>query len=327
MIADLLKTPQQVRQERQNQLRENSLAQAALLSRGSTGSTALPGLLRGFAAQQLVEQAPQMENVVRRGTGALGMLGGATGQLTPEQVQATQRLGIPQEEQRAARMNELARQATSTDPAKLRATAEQLRSAGRPDVAAQLEERAQTLEQQATEVQRRQALSQMLEANGRPDLAVEVLNPNQSTLDVLKEFRLSKEEPKDDTVSDLPSSTEFAFYTNFVSDNEQAEAKLESMTNAGWKWWTSDEEKQNLASLKNKAIAIAHQRSGGTLEKFNQEYNTLINQYYNQWTQEQEAKAAEEKAKVTPIDVPGLQEEEEAAGFQDQTNPFAITDK
>lgn len=327
MIADLLKTPQQVRQERQDAMRQNSLAQAALLSRGASGSTALPGLLRGFAAQQLVEQAPQMENTVRRGLGAAGMLGGAVGALTPQQVQATQQLGIPQEEQRAMQLNALAREATSTDPAKLKETADKLRAAGRSDIAAQLDERAKELEQAATQTKMRQAYSQYFENQGRSDLAGMALDPSVNIIDLVKEARLSKEKPEDDGVSDLPTSAEMAFYMEQTGANEQAEAKIESMTNSGWKWYTSDEEEAKFSSLKNKAIAIAHQRSGGKVQEFDKEYNTLINQYYNQWTQEQEAQRAKEKAKTTPIDVPGLQELDEAAGFEEQTNPFATTDR
>ena len=325
MIADLLKTPQQVRQERQDAMRQNSLAQAALLSRGASGSTALPGLLRGFAAQQLVEQGPQMENTVRRGLGAAGMLGGAVGALTPQQVQATQQLGIPQEEQRAMQLNALAREATSTDPEKLKETADKLRAAGRPDIAAQLDERAKDLEQTATQTTMREALAQQFRNIERDDLAMLALNPDSDMLELVKELRLSQEKVKDETVSNLPTTAEMAFYTEQTSGNEQAEAKLNSMVDFGW--FKSDEEKARFGTLKNKAIAIAHQRSGGKVEKFNQEYNSLINQYYNDWTQEQEAKAAAEKAKTTPIDVPGLQELDEAAGFEEQTNPFATTDR
>lgn len=323
MIAELLKTPQQVRQERQDALRQNSLAQAALLSRGSQGSTALPGLLRGFAAQQLVEQAPQMENVVQRGLGAAGMLGGAVGALTPEQVQATQMLGVPEDERQAAIMSGLARQTGSKDPKRLREIAEQLRKNGRPDVAAQVEERANTIEQEATSVQMRKALAQQFENEGRPDLAMEALDPNSDRLELIKELRLSKEKPEGKGKFDIPTEREEQLYKRLISTNENAEAKLKAMVDFGW--WKSDAEKAEFATLKDRAIAIAHQRSKNDIEKFEQEYNRIVNQYYDQWTQEQEAKAAAEKAKTTPIDVPGLQEIDRAAGFEDsQTNPFAI---
>lgn len=325
MIADLLKTPQQVRQERQDAMRQNSLAQAALLSRGSQGSTALPGLLRGFAAQQLVEQGPQMENIVQRGLGAAGMLGGAVGALTPAQAQATQMLGVPEDERQAAVLSGLARQTGTNDPKRLREIAEQLRNNGRPDVAEQLDTRAQQIEQAARGTQMRQAMAQQFENLGRSDLAALSLDPESSMIDLVKELRLSQEKVKDDTVSDLPTTTEMAFYTEQTSGNDQAEAKLNSMIDFGW--FKSDEEKARFGTLKNKAIAIAHQRSGGNVEKFNKEYNSLINQYYNEWTQEQEAKAAAEKAKTTAIDVPGLREIDRAAGFEDQVNPFQTTDR
>ena len=322
MIAELLKTPQQVRQERQDVMRQNSLAQAALLSRGSQGSTALPGLLRGFAAQQLVEQGPQMENIVQRGLGAAGMLGGAVGALTPEQAQATQMLGVPEDERQAAVLSGLARETGTKDPKRLREIAEQLRNNGRADVADQLETRATQLEQAATQTRMRQAMAQEFENLGRSDLAALATNPDTDMLELVKELRMSKEKAEGEGKMDIPTAQEQELYTRLTSTNENAEAKLNAMVDFGW--WDSAEEKAQFATLKDRAIAIAHQRSKGNIEKFEQEYNTLVNQYYNQYTQQQEAKAAAEKAKTTPINVPGLQEIDRAAGFEDQTNPFAI---
>lgn len=192
MFKELLKTPQQVREERLAKMREDSAAQAALLSRGSAGSTALPGLLRGFAAQQLVEQGPIAENLVRRGLLGLSSLasvpqreimastsrvdpetlepiGGGervgTGQMAqryPELAGALARASMSPEEQQAAVTSSIARQAGTDDPEKLRALADRLRKANRPDAAEQFDERATKLETEAREQAAKQALTQDL---------------------------------------------------------------------------------------------------------------------------------------------------------------------
>lgn len=94
MILDMLKTPRQVREEQLQKLRERSLAQANLLQ-PVRGTTALPGLITGFAQQQAAQIPVDINKAFRRGAQGVGaVVGGDMGR-------AIGQIGISPEEQRA----------------------------------------------------------------------------------------------------------------------------------------------------------------------------------------------------------------------------------
>lgn len=76
LIRDLLKTPEQLRAERFDRLREGARARAQLMG-GGPATTALPGLLTGLAQQSMVAQAPMAEQMRQRGLLGLSSIAGA----------------------------------------------------------------------------------------------------------------------------------------------------------------------------------------------------------------------------------------------------------
>lgn len=193
LIQDMLKTPEQIRQERFEKLRESSRAQAQLM--GATGTTALPGLLSGLAAQELVASAADPAKMVQRGLLGAGKVVGSMGtpstpsvtliqqdgkesttQGTPGTRQRYQQIGsaiqqasMTPDERQAAQVSAIARQAGDTDPERLRNLANQLREAGRPDAAQQFEERADKIEAEARQTAAKEALTQDLINAGTPE--------------------------------------------------------------------------------------------------------------------------------------------------------------
>lgn len=131
MILEMLKTPQQVRQEQQERLQKQALGQAQLMIPRTSGTTALPGLLSQFAASQMARQGPALADVGRRAASAAGQFAQARG-ATPETARQIARLGIPAEEQRAARMQQAVMQSDTSTIDGLQATIEKLRKAGAP---------------------------------------------------------------------------------------------------------------------------------------------------------------------------------------------------
>ena len=255
MFRELLKTPQQVREERLAKMRENSAAQAALLSRGRGASTALPGLLSGFAAQQMVEQGPIAENLIRGGLLGLSGIAGAmpqttqvpgrTTMITPDGQEVTTetmreapstaskiagalaRASMSPEEQQAAVTSSIARQAGTDDPEKLRALANRLREAGRPDAAEQFDERATKLETEARQAAAKAALTQDLINAGTPEarqLAVAYaageLNYNQ-VLDQMEKLGIQ---------SFSLTGPERTMYQEYAAGNPMLQAELEYLS-------------------------------------------------------------------------------------------------
>ena len=109
-LEGLFKTPTQVRADQQKALQEQGLTAAAMLTRGSTGSsTALPGLLQGFAGNIAANIPADAQNLVR---GSLGAAGAVAGQMGRQDVQQElMRAQMSPEEQRAMAMKQKLRKA------------------------------------------------------------------------------------------------------------------------------------------------------------------------------------------------------------------------
>lgn len=366
MFRELLKTPQQVRAERFAKMREDSAAQAALLSRGQGGSSALPGLLSGFAAQQMVEQGPIAENLIRRGLLGLSSLasvpqkeimastsrvdpetlepiGGGervgTGQMAqryPELAGALARASMSPEEQQAAVTSSIARQAGTDDPEKLRALANRLREAGRPDAAEQFDERATKLETAAREQEAKSALTQELINAGTPEarkLAVAYaageLTYNQ-VLDQMEKqgipkFDLSTTERKiyedfafGDAKKDIEADPVVAELIESVARGEPGAIRAFFGLSG-----SSDENMQRQILLQAAELAEKHRAKGAEGEGKTQ-YEAL-EFILNRMLKEKEAKFIEAQKKKeqaqTPINVPGLNTVDPNAGIsEDQLN-------
>lgn len=130
MILDMLKTPQQVREEQLKRLREQSLAQASMMQpvRGTTG---IPGMISQFAQQQMANIPVQANQMVRRLGGAAGTFA-ETAQARPEVAQALRLAGVSPEERQAATLQQALKGYQPGNLQSMKATYDQLQQAGAP---------------------------------------------------------------------------------------------------------------------------------------------------------------------------------------------------
>lgn len=150
MILDMLKTPAQVREEQLTKLRERSLAQASLL-KAPQATTGIPGLLTGFAQQELANIPVDFNQMARRAFGGAGALARGMG-ASPETAGAISRGGMSGEEQQALITQNILKSANMKDPASMMAAADKLRQSGNTQAAQLLTEKAQALDLQLKEL-------------------------------------------------------------------------------------------------------------------------------------------------------------------------------
>lgn len=144
MILNMLKTPQQVREEQLAKLREQSTAQAKLLASPVSATTALPGLISRYAAGAMAEQATDIEKARRRGLEtAAGLLSVGAGNLGP--AQALRSAMFSPEERQAQDVQNIMRGLNTNDPAALKQAAQQLSDLGLVGAATQLTQRAEQI--------------------------------------------------------------------------------------------------------------------------------------------------------------------------------------
>jgi hypothetical protein len=126
---DAFKTPEQVREEQLDKLRERSTAQATLLGNiGQRASTALPGIFGSFAASQLPEMAVDLNQATRRGLLGAGSIAGAAGR--PGVQQALQQAAVSPGERQAGATQEALRQLQGASPEEMMAVARELQQRG-----------------------------------------------------------------------------------------------------------------------------------------------------------------------------------------------------
>jgi hypothetical protein len=144
MILSMLKTPQQVREEQLNKLRQQSTAQANLLAQPVSATTALPGLIRSFAAGEMQQQAVDLNKAARRASVGFGGLLSAAGQKAAGDVLKTATLTA--EEQQAAKGQEAIKDVDYNNPESMKLAAKRLQEAGLNQAGAQLAQQAQALD-------------------------------------------------------------------------------------------------------------------------------------------------------------------------------------
>ena len=161
MILDMLKTPQQVREEQLAKMRQDSAAQAQLLSAPVRGTTALPGLLSRFAAGEALEQRVDLNKAARRTAGAVGSALQVAGYDEAAQ-QARQALATP-EERLAQNRQKTLKGIDQSNPQQLALAAKKLQELGDSQGSVALINRAQTLEKNAaqTALTREQARTEL----------------------------------------------------------------------------------------------------------------------------------------------------------------------
>jgi len=147
LIADLFKTPADVRQEETDRLLEQGKASAeAYLTGAGQGGSPIAGAIRGLTATALQEMPLSMSQTVRRGM--LGLSGG--------------QVGASQAERQAAELNAVAKSATGRKPEEIRKAAERARAVGRGDIAMVLEERALKIEKNIDKITNKQIHVELL---------------------------------------------------------------------------------------------------------------------------------------------------------------------
>lgn len=150
MILNMLKTPQQVREEQLAKLREKSLAQAQILAQPVAGAqTALPGLLRNYAAGIAAEIPTDIAKATRGITRGVGGMLGAAGY--GEAGKAIAGATVTPEERLATNRQQILKGVNTSDSAQLIEAAKQLSEIGDQVGASTLTSRAQTLEKTAAE--------------------------------------------------------------------------------------------------------------------------------------------------------------------------------
>ena len=335
LIQDMLKTPEQLRQERFAKLREDSRAQAQLL--GATGTTALPGLLSGLAAQELVASAADPAKMVQRGLLGAGKVVGSMGtpgtptvttvspdgterttQGTPGTRQRYQEIGsaiqqasMTPEERQAAQVSAIAQQAGSKDVERLRKLADQLRAVGRPDAAEQYDERATKLETEAREAAAKEALTQDLINAGTPEarkLAVAYaageLNYNQ-VLDQMQKLGIQ---------SFSLTGPERTMYQEFAAGNPMLQADLEYLSRGEPGFLRSlfgisgapDDEIANYILLKAGELSERYLANEGKGQTKEEGLAWALKQLSEQKQKKEAERIQRNKDAVTPITVPGL---------------------
>ena len=140
MISDLLKTPQQLREEQLNKLRAlgQTNAQNALLA--GRGGSAISGAIAGLAAQGQSILPETMEGAKRGGLLGIGNIAQALG--AEGLGQSLQTAAVPAAERAAAAQQQAIKGADTKTVQGLRATAQKLRQAGNVPMAMKLEEMA-----------------------------------------------------------------------------------------------------------------------------------------------------------------------------------------
>ena len=148
MLANLLKTPQQVRQEQEVKLRQEAMQRASAIKAPQGASTALPGIFASLARQQTVAGANDMNTIARGlGQGAGGLLQAAG---APEELsRAVGQLGTTSEERRAAQTQGVMSDYKPGNLQSMKATYQMLKDQGAP---------AGALIQIAGQIQKQEAL-------------------------------------------------------------------------------------------------------------------------------------------------------------------------
>lgn len=128
MILDMLKTPQQVREEQQRRITEQALGMQSQIPRGTT---AIPGLITNLANQQMVRTAQGMAEMPRRLAGAGGMIAGALG-ASPEVQQGIRNVGLTGAEIQAQRVQEAAQGLDLGNVESMKQALKRMQEAGAP---------------------------------------------------------------------------------------------------------------------------------------------------------------------------------------------------
>ena len=151
LLSQLLKTPQQIRQEQLDRIRQESLAGIRAQQPISGAMSALPSIYQNFTNQALARQGTDIAQAFRGATQGLGGMLGAVG--APELGRSVSQLSVSPEERQAAQAQQALQGTKLQDPASLEAAAARLQQAGNVNAANALIARAQELRQGQAKLQ------------------------------------------------------------------------------------------------------------------------------------------------------------------------------
>ena len=151
LLSQLLKTPQQIRQEQLDRIRQESLLGVRAQQPISGAMSALPSIYQNFTNQALARQGTDIAQAFRGATQGIGGMLGAVG--APELGRSVSQLSVSPEERQAAQAQQALQGTKLQDPASLEAAAARLQQAGNVNAANALIARAQELRQKQAQLQ------------------------------------------------------------------------------------------------------------------------------------------------------------------------------
>lgn len=151
LLSQLLKTPQQIRQEQLDRIRQESLLGIRAQQPISGARSALPSIYQNVTNQALARQGADIAQAFRGATQGLGGMLGAVG--APELGRAVSQLSVSPQERQAAQAQQVMQGLNQNSPDSLEAAAKRLQSLGLTGAAQQLATRAGALRQQQQEME------------------------------------------------------------------------------------------------------------------------------------------------------------------------------
>lgn len=130
LLADLLKTPSQVREEQMQKLRAEGLQRAGLLQAPTGARTALPGIYTNIARSGIASAGENVANIARLGSQGLGGLLSAAG--APQAGQALAQATVTPEERQAAQLQTATRGLQMGNLESMKSTLKKMQEAGAP---------------------------------------------------------------------------------------------------------------------------------------------------------------------------------------------------
>lgn len=146
LLSQLLKTPQQIRQEQLDRIRQQSLLGVQQQRPISGARSALPSIYQNVTNQALASQGADIAQALRGATQGVGGMLSAVGQ--PRLGQAISQLTVTPEERQASAAQQAMQGVNPSDPASLEQAAQRLQQLGLTAAAQQLVERARALRKQ-----------------------------------------------------------------------------------------------------------------------------------------------------------------------------------
>lgn len=269
LLSDILKTPEQIRQEELTALQQRGNVSAQSMLTGTPRYSPVAGSINALAANALQDMPASMSNVARSGMMGLGSLVGAVNPQVGQEIQQGAR--SPNERKAMALQKMISK--GGTDAAGLRATARQLIQMGMAQEAAKLLELAKTMD-----------VKEATQGNAEKNInffATKVLkcDPNDKAC-MEKAMKMAVEYKRGDTAANQMT---VKGYEKLNEDYSQAETSRQNVMTANRSLQLLEEGKVNLGSF-------AKTRQGA--QKF---YTDLLNAVGIPVTDEREAVARTEE--------------------------------